>query len=121
MLGCLLGDAAVGDTGISGGSIALGTWTHVVVTYNLLSGDNRLYVQSQEVAQRTFLGGYALDDFMGGLVTFGAIPLDEVHLFGRDLTPPDIEELFVADNLGVCKCLDRDRDGTACESLPGAP
>jgi hypothetical protein len=95
-----------------GGSVPLGTWTHVVMTYEVNPTEPthiRLYQNGVEVAYRYGDPGLATDTIPAGTLirtnsaplNIGVIPvgtpyyyqgiMDEVRILGRALTPEEIE------------------------------
>lgn len=89
-------------------------WSHVAVTFDQPSGEARLYVNGQTVAAAS-LGSFTPEtsvplqigrrptgsfDGGGGLVFNGRI--DEVSIYSRALSAPEIQTIFTAGSAGKC-------------------
>jgi Concanavalin A-like lectin/glucanases superfamily len=96
--------------GFSGGTIPIGQWTHVAMTYDSETGDNKLYVNGDIVVERIRTGGITQSDLT---VRIGAedsfLPrrfqglVDEVGIYNRALSQSEIRAIFTAGSAGKCR------------------
>ncbi|MFO0759467.1 MAG: LamG-like jellyroll fold domain-containing protein [Byssovorax sp.] len=90
-------------TGLPGGTISPGSWTHVAMTYDGATGINRVYVNGVQVNQRNRAGGITISNLN---VVIGKedsiLPryykglIDEVQVYGRALTVAEIAAIYHA-------------------------
>lgn len=147
-----IGVPGVGDNGLrGGGAVDTGVWTHVAMTYDGVSGENKLFVDGIEVAARVRAGGItssSVDVLIGAeaseLPRFFHGYIDEAQVYSRALNGSELFDLFAAGEGGICldedgdsvhdsidNCrgvpnpdqLDSDQDGLgdACDLCPGGP
>lgn len=94
-------------------AITVGDWNHVAGVYDQVTGARRLYVNGVKVAERidppiTVLNGLAKASIGGHLRSstaaqfFFAGLIDEVALYHRALTEPEIQAIYNADAAGKC-------------------
>jgi len=102
----------VSDSGFPGGFVPVDQWSHVAMTYDSLTGDNRLYVNGLLVAQRSwFPGGPNASGVepvqIGNQTTNESRPfaglVDEVEIFNRVLSASEIQAIVAAGSAGKCK------------------
>ncbi len=99
-LGCGIGVANSGDSGLSGGTILPNTFVHVAMTYNSSTGSNILYLNGSSVASRTRAGGIFTSDhniLIGREASaltrnFNGL-IDEVAIFDRALALSEIQTI----------------------------
>jgi len=114
----LAGDVVTtsGGSFLTGGSIPIGQWTHVAVTYGSASHTQRIYVNGEEVgsdssfAPGSTVVGTNAEVCIGRECTYQQRPfnglIDEVEVFGRELTPREIQRIYDARSAGKCPCVD---------------
>ncbi|MBI4903539.1 MAG: choice-of-anchor D domain-containing protein [Acidobacteria bacterium] len=98
------------EPNVEGGTIPLNTWSHVAMTYDGASGRYTLYVNGQQVAAQTVPGQIFAsnrnvligreDSFLTR--NFDGL-IDEVGLYGRELSAAEIQSVFNAGTSGKCK------------------
>ncbi len=107
-----IGDGSLSDTGLVGGVILVGSWTHVAMTYDSQTGENIIYVNGANVGSRIRPGGiYDSDvdfligalDSVGGVSQFFPGLIDEVEVFDRTLSDTEIQGIYDAGTDGKCK------------------
>lgn len=111
-----IGHPGFPDGGFTSGfdrAIHVGEWVHVAMTYDHITGANKLYINAQVVASRTQPGGTTASDTN---VLIGredsSLPrnfdglIDEVEIFNRALTQEEIRGIFAAGRMGKCKDLE---------------
>jgi uncharacterized delta-60 repeat protein len=120
-----IGDGATGDSGFSGGAVALNTWSHIAMTYDAASGQNRLYLNGVSVAQRVrahgiypttsrvFIGREDSNNqrFFSGLI-------DEPTIYGRALTDAEILAISNAGGNGKCGASSKTDTSTSVSLSP---
>ena len=103
-----------GQSGLAGGSISIGEWTHVALTYDATSGTHTLYINGVSVATTQLPPGSTLlqtdgEVCIGRECTYQQRPfnglIDEVEVFARGLTPQEIESIYDAGSAGKCPCV----------------
>jgi Concanavalin A-like lectin/glucanases superfamily len=101
-----------GQSGLYGASIPIGAWTHVAMTYDAASGTQTLYINGVSVATTTLPPGSTLvqtnaEVCIGRECTSNPRPfngfIDEVEVFDRALTAPEIAALYDAGGAGKCR------------------
>ena len=105
-----IGVLGIKDVGLYGGNIPANTWSHVAMTYDNVTGANILYLNGQQAASRTKLGGIFASN---QIVLIGReeshLPrpfpglIDEVEIFDRALSPSEIQSIYDAGSAGKCK------------------
>jgi len=94
------------------GAVAVNTYQHVAVTYDKTSGIARLFVNGAQVTQST-LGSFTPQTspdlsigFRPNTVPFGPLSfvgkIDEVSLYSRALSAPEIQAIYNAGGSGKC-------------------
>jgi hypothetical protein len=107
-----IGDGVTGDPGVSGGSVSTNTWIHIAMTYDAVSGANRLYLNGVQVASRTRNGGIfqtatnvyiGREDSAQGRFFNGLI--DEPSIYSRALSGAEIQAIYNAGAAGKCNVI----------------
>ena len=95
------------------GAVTVQAWNHVVAVYDQSSGTRRIFANGVQVKSRTdapitiYNGAapltFGADSRGGGQVVgfFGGL-LDEVSLYNRALSAPEVQALYLAGNSGKC-------------------
>src|SRR4029079_16907275 len=96
--------------------VDLGQWQHVAATFDVASGDLRIYVNGAEVSTTLIESGSpatifdraspvrigAAGDGNGRLVSFWNGLIDNVELYDRALSSSEIHDLYAAGTAGPC-------------------
>lgn len=127
-----IGVAGDADNGISGGTVPLNQFSHVAMTYDVASGENRIFLNGAEVASRVRTGGVFAsntDVFVGrednaSVTRFFDGTLDDVAVFPAALSPVQIRDQYNASSVsltvnaaGDVQFLDAVGDVTALDSV----
>ncbi len=96
---------------LTGGTVPLNTWSHVAMTYSHTTGVFTIYVNGVSVGTTTnapqgIIGKdspIAIGREQSGQTRFFTGQIDEVEIFDRALTQPEIQSIFNADAGGKCK------------------
>src|SRR3972149_2585402 len=114
-----IGVPGISDGGFRGGNINSNMITHVAMTYDSSSGENKLYVNGQNVATRIKLGGISTSEnnvLIGHEDSFLPRPfsglIDEVTIYNRALSQTEIQGIFDAGSAGKCKPISEVIGGT---------
>lgn len=99
-IGCGIGVAGSGDSGLRGGVITPNTFVHLAMTYNGSTGSNVLYINGVAVASRTRSGGIFTSDqpiLIGreaSVLTrnFSGL-IDDVAIFNRALASTEVLQI----------------------------
>src|SRR2546421_12601320 len=101
-----------GQSNASGGSIPIGVWTHVALTYDAASGTQTVYVNGVSVGTTSLPPSSTLiqtnaDVCIGRECTSNPRPfnglIDEVEVFDRALSASEIAALYTAGGAGKCR------------------
>ena len=99
-------------TGLFGGEIQPGTWSHIAITYNAATGENIGYINGQPVDSRVRPGGINTSDLnvlIGREDSSKPRPfpglIDELQIYNRALSAAEIEAIFNAGSEGQCKVI----------------
>jgi len=96
------------------GKVDAGVWTHVAWTYNS-AGRSRIYVNGSLEGDEPATGasGTNFEPMVIGNCsgTDEGGTVDEVHLFGGELSASEVQDLFDAGSAGSCKNRQPDQDG----------
>lgn len=104
-----IGDGSTGDSGFAGGLLTLNTWYHIAMTYNASTGENDLYLNGSLVTTRFRSGGVFPTNtnvYIGSEdspeVRFFHGLIDEPTIYGRALSPAEIQAIYNAGSNGKC-------------------